>query len=313
MTKRCLDEGVLQAYLDGELSRERAAEAASHLAACDACAAALAAAERETSFFATAFAPDESVVVPSEVLRSRIGAAVAQLESRAEPNGRHSQGRNFGGLFASLAGLFSFTPRGAAAFASVLAVVALSLVYFTAQKSQQGPAHSQSETHVARVEQPSEVRPDRPAAVTTTTSPAPVETPTAAPNEKGSGVPSHVQARHAPRPVRKRQDAPPAVKQAKEAKEAEEVLPGEREYQTAIASLEKTIKLGGDESLRPAVRADFERNLALLDNAIGQTRQVAARNPKDETAVGFLMAAYQSKVELLSKVADQAQVATLGR
>jgi hypothetical protein len=93
----------------------------------------------------------------------------------------------------------------------------------------------------------------------------------------------------------------------------EEVLPGEKDYQTAIASLEKTIKLGGDQSLRPALRAEYERNLALLDSAITQTRQVAARNPKDEDAVGFLMAVYQSKVELLSKVADQAQVSALGR
>lgn len=301
MTKRCLDEGILQAYLDGELSHERAAEAASHLAACDACAAALAAAEQETSFFATAFAPDESVSVPSEVLRSRIGAAVAQLEAQAEPSGRHSQAGNSGGLFASLAGLFSFTPRGAAAFASVLAVVAIGIIYLSSQKSQQGPAQSQNETQVAQVGQP-----ERPIAVTTTT-PAPVETQTAAPNEKGNGAPSHVQAKYSPRRVRPRQAAPSAVK------EAEELVPGERQYQTAIASLEKTIKLGGDESLRPALRAEYERNLALLDNAISQTRQVAARNPKDEDAVGFLMSAYQSKVELLSKVADQAQVATLGR
>lgn len=315
MTKRCLDEGVLQAYMDGELSRERAAEAASHLAACEACAAALAAAEQASSFFATAFAPDESVAVPSEVLRSRIGAAVARLEARAEPNGRHSQGRNFGGLFASLAGLFSFTPRGAAAFASVLAAVAIGIIYLSSQKSQQVPAQSQGEQQVVRVGQPSEGRPGRPAAVTPPPPPAPVET--AAPNEKGNGVASHVQrAKHGPRPARRLQAGPSPVegaKGAKGAKEAEELVPGEREYQTAIASLEKTIKLGGDESLRPAVRADYERNLALLDNAIGQTRQVAARNPKDETAVGFLMAAYQSKVELLSKVADQAQVATLGR
>lgn len=307
MTKRCLDEGVLQAYMDGELSRERAAEAASHLASCDDCAAALAAGEQENSFFATAFAPDESVSVPSEVLRSRIGAAVARLEAQTESKRRHSQADNFGGFFASLAGLFSFTPRGAAAFASLLAVAALALVYFTAQKSQQGPAQSQGEQQVAQVGRTPERQPDRASAVTPP--PAPVETPAAAPDEKGNGVPAHVQFKHGPRPVRRRQ----AVKEAKEAKEAEEVLPGEREYQTAIASLEKTIKLGGDESLRPALRADYERNLALLDNAISQTRQVAARNPKDETAVGFLMSAYQSKVELLSKVADQAQVSALGR
>lgn len=309
MTKRCLDEGVLQAYMDGELSPGRAAEAASHLAACDACAAALAVAEESSSFFATAFAPDESVSVPSEVLRSRIGAAVAQLEARAEPNGRHSQDRNFGGFFASLAGLFSFTPRGAAAFASVLAVVAIGIIYLSSQKSQQGPAHSQGETQVARVGRPSERQPEHPVAVTTET-PAPVETPATAPNEKGNGGAMHVRAKHAPRPVKRR---PAASSPVKGVKEAEELVPGEREYQTAIASLEKTIKLGGDESLRPALRAEYERNLALLDNAISQTRQVAARNPKDETTVGFLMAAYQSKVELLSKVADQAQVATLGR
>ena len=93
----------------------------------------------------------------------------------------------------------------------------------------------------------------------------------------------------------------------------EEALTGEKEYQTAIASLEKTIKLGGDASLRPSVRVEYERNLAVIDSAIEQTRQVAARNPKDKDAVSFLLSAYQSKVELLSKVADQAQVATLGR
>ena len=93
----------------------------------------------------------------------------------------------------------------------------------------------------------------------------------------------------------------------------EQALPGEKDYQSAIASLEKTIKMGGDASLKPALRVDYERNLAILDGAIAQTRQVAARNPKDKDAVGFLMSAYQSKVELLTKVADQAQVAALGR
>jgi len=94
---------------------------------------------------------------------------------------------------------------------------------------------------------------------------------------------------------------------------APELLPGEKDYQTAIASLEKTIKMGGDATLKPSVRVDYERNLAILDSAISQTRNVAARNPKDKDAVGFLMSAYQSKVELLTKVADQAQVAALGR
>jgi hypothetical protein len=309
MTKRCLDEGILQAYLDGELSQERAAEAAAHLAACDACAAALAGAEQETSLFAAAFAPDESVNVPSQVLRSRINAAVARLEPAAGPDGSGSRGRNFGGFFATLAGLFSFTPQGAAAFASLLAVVALALVYFSAQRSQQGPAKSQDEQQVATVAPP----PSRPAVSTPTpeafVSSAPASTPDRV--TTATTVTTPVKFNHGPRRAAdsngggRPRAATPAPK--------EEALPGEKEYQTAIASLEKTIKLGGDESLKPSLRAEYERNLALLDSAISQTRQFAAHNPKDEDAVGFLMSAYQSKVELLTQVADQAQVSALGR
>jgi len=303
MTKRCLDEGILQAYLDGELSHERAAEAASHLAACDACAAALAEAEEASSLFATAFAPDESVTVPSEILRSRIGAAVARLEDSAEPNQARSRGRNLGGLFATLAGLFSFRPQSAAALASLLAVVALALVYYSAQKSQQEPAQTPGGQQVAQsVPEPV----SQPVVITRTPEafePTPAASPVSGPTKGTTPV-------RKPRrgPARDSDVRPPAASAPEEAG-----LPGEKDYQTAIAALEKTIKLGGEESLRPAVRADYERNLAILDSAISQTRQVAARNPKDEDAVRFLMSAYQSKVELLSKVADQAQVAALGR
>src|SRR5205085_12133519 len=111
MMKRCLDEGLLQAYLDGELSQERMSEAAAHVAACEACAGALAAAESETAFFATAFAPDDSVGVPTEALRSRISAAVVQLESASDANGGRSRGWNSGGFLAALSALFNFTPQ----------------------------------------------------------------------------------------------------------------------------------------------------------------------------------------------------------
>jgi anti-sigma factor RsiW len=294
MTDRHLDEGIIQAYIDGELPHEQAAATAAHLAACEACSAALAEAEGETSFFAAAFAPDESVGVPTAALRARLNAAVAQLEASAESEQRHSQGRGFNGFLASLSGLFSFTPRTAAAFATLLLAVAAGIIYVSSQKSQQ----TTDTPAVARITDPTP-------APRVTTTPEVVEPPTPVPNEKGNGVPTHVRAGHNRRSF-KRQPVTPRAPKA-------EQLPGEKEYQTAIASLEKTIKLGGDESLRPALRADYERNLALIDSAITQTRQVAAQNPKDKDAVGFLMAAYQSKVELLTRVADQAQVAALGR
>jgi hypothetical protein len=298
MTDRHLDEGIIQAYIDGELSQAHAASAASHLAACEACSAALAEAEGESAFFAAAFAPEDSLSVPTAALRSRINAAVARLEASAESAPRHSQGRSFGGFLASLTGLFNFTPRAAAAFATLLVAAAAGIIYFSSRRPQPAP----NTPLVARTESPAPAPP----AATTTPEENVVPKP-AASGERGNGGPAYVAARHNRRNI-KRQAGAPAPTAVKE-----EVLPGEKEYMTAIASLEKTIKFGGEQSLRPVVRADYERNLALLDSAIEQTRQVAARNPKDKDAVGFLMSAYQSKVELLTRVADQAQVAALGR
>lgn len=295
MTDRHLDEGIIQAYIDGELSRENAAATAAHLGSCEACSTALAEAECESSFFATAFAPDDSVSVPTAALRARLNVAVAQLEASAESEQRPSQGWSLGGFLSSFSGVSIFTPRAAAAFATLLVAVVAGIIYISSQKSQQTTNTSQ-------------------VAETTNSAPAPLpvvmttprnnEPKAAAPHDKGNGQPTYVAARHSARNLRK-PVAPRAPK--------EEALPGESEYRTAIASLEKTIKLGGDESLRPALRADYERNLALIDSAITQTRQVAAQNPKDKDAVSFLMSAYQSKVELLSRVADQAQVSALGR
>jgi anti-sigma factor RsiW len=299
MTDRHLDEGILQAYIDGELSQAQAAGTAAHLAACETCSAALAEAEDESSFFATAFAPDEAVSVPTAALRARLNAAVAQLDTAAESEQRHSQGRTFGGFLASLSGLFAFTPRAAAAFATLLVAVAAAVIYFSSQGSQPPQDKPQGSSEIAKV---------NPAPAPESVAVEPPVVPAASPEPKVEKV-IHVvdyKPRAANRAAEsKRRPLTPAPK--------EEALPGEKEYRTAIATLEKAIKFGGEQSLRPTLRADYERNLALLDSAIQQTRQVAAQNPKDKDAVGFLMSAYQSKVELLSRVADQAQVAALGR
>jgi hypothetical protein len=204
-------------------------------------------------------------------------------------------------VFVSLGSLFIFTPQSAAAFAGVVALVVIGFIYFSSQKSQQ---KTDAPREVAQAGNPT---PEAPSKVTETPDvPAPVPT-----SEKGTTLTTPVKFEHKSgrRPSFKGGESKRTVAPAPK----EEGLPGEKDYQTAIASLEKTIKLGGDETLRPSVRVEYERNLALIDSAIAQTRQVAAQNPKDKDAVGFLMSAYQSKVDLLTKVADQAQVATLGR
>jgi hypothetical protein len=301
--KRCLDEGLLQAYLDGELSQELTREAAAHVAACAACADALAEAESEAAFFATAFAPDDSISVPTEALRSRIGAAVARLESGAEAKHARPRGWSFGGFLASLSGLLTFTPQSAAAFASLLAVVALAIVFFAIHKSPNAPGKNQNDRQIAGIDRNPEIKPG--GNVTTNNNKS---EPGATPEETN---PKKVFRNAGYRRSQKNRTntgggtvAPAPLN--------EKLLPGEKEYQTAIASLEKTIRFGGDATLRPDVRVKYERDIAILDSAIKETRRVAAENPKDRDAAGFLMSVYQSKVELLTKVADQAQVAALG-
>ncbi|HVF44653.1 MAG TPA: zf-HC2 domain-containing protein [Pyrinomonadaceae bacterium] len=309
MTKRCLDEGLLQAYMDGELSGESAAEAASHVSSCDACAAALAGFEGDSAFFANAFAPEESINVPTEVLRARINAAVAQLEDARGFDRTRQNGRGFNGFLASLSGLFSFTPQRAAGFASLLAVVAAGLIYFAVIKKSGTTVTPQPSQEIAKQEgsktAPNVQQPDVPP---TAVAPAPeVFIPAEGP-KKGA---AQVASVNGPRRIVRKPEGPKPTATPEAGKEP--ALPGETDYRQAIASLETTIKMGGDATLKPALRVQYERNLAILDNAIEQTRKVAAQNPKDKDAVGFLMSAYQSKVELLTKVADQAQVSALGR
>jgi hypothetical protein len=82
------------------------------------------------------------------------------------------------------------------------------------------------------------------------------------------------------------------------------LLPGERTYLRTIAALDSTIKSENDRPMRPALRAEYERNLALVDRALAAARHAAKKNPNDPDAAEFVFAAYQSKVDLMNTVAD---------
>jgi hypothetical protein len=314
--KKCFDEGTLQAYLDGELSPEKQQEAEAHLAHCALCTEAIADAEQEFSLLAAAFAPDASISVPTEHLRARIRAGVAQLKSAAKEGGQ-ARNWNFGALFGSLSGLFA--PRYAAAFASLLAVVVAVALLFMLVERRNGVNPAAGDTPVASI-----TRHEPAQASVEDASGRDTNNVTGDENIKGvdvaaTGPSPTVKVRHlkAGYDRSSREFASRARKEAfvkpAERNASETLLPGEKDYRDTIASLSRTIAAGGDVFLKPSVRADYERNVAVLDRAISETRGAVLRNPKDKDAVNFLMSAYQSKVELLTTVADHAQVATLGR
>jgi anti-sigma factor RsiW len=326
MRGKCLDEGTLQSYMDGELEAAQSAEASAHVSECAACAEALAAAQAEFAFFSAAFGAEEPSPVPTERIRARIDAALAARDVRqTEP--RRGGGWSLSAVAAWLAAPFSAQPRFAGAFASVVALVALTAVFGlvfmrdggtgpeTAKKTEAPAvaapaaapevARKPEETTVAATKNQPDVREVEASAVKGT-KPERAPVIVAAGGTRTTNRPAKVNA--GSRPNDENEAVQPVV-----ADLAKQAVPGEENYLRTIASLSKVIEMSGDGVLRPAVRVEYERNLAVIDRAIEDTRKSAVRNPKDPDATQFLFSAYRTKIDLLSTVADQAQVATLGR
>ncbi|MDQ1559307.1 MAG: hypothetical protein QOD32_2367 [Pyrinomonadaceae bacterium] len=323
----CLDEGTLQAYLDGELSPDVSNNMAAHLAACAPCAASARAAEQELALFSEAYAPALSAVsVPTEKLRARLDEAIAELNAPQRgfaktPAVASPLRAFFGSLVASLT---TFTPRQATAFASFLVAVALLLVFALMQTPDRPntPNRPQeiaqvNQTPVPSVVQSSTARNDASSAVQTPgeedKTPALAASGERRPAFVKAGLNTRAQAATTAREGRDNASevatnvttttAPPATNN-------EPVLADEKTYLSSIASLTSAIETQGAEGMSPTLRAEYERNLAVVNQAIVSSRVAARRNPQDTDAKEFLRAAYQNKVELLSAVADQTQFAS---
>src|SRR5215470_10449819 len=283
--KQCLDEGMLQSYFDGELPTSLMESATSHLAACASCAAAARELEEENALLGEAFALEFSVSVPTERLRRRVDAAVAGLQI-VRP--LVHQPSAVSGFFNSLSNLFSFAPQRALGYAALMVVLAFGVIFGLVKLRSSAPTAPQisgnkapenSNPAVATVSPKESVNPEGSGPAISTSTP------------RNPGIPRRVSNKStvaksiAPKPA--------PVK----------LLPGERAYLQTIAKLDSTIKQD-ENSMRPALQAEYQRNLAVVDRAIAATRTAAKKNPNDPDAADFMFAAYQSKVDLLNTIAD---------
>lgn len=341
--KNCLDEGLLQGYLDGELSPALMNDTAAHLAACQACARALDEAEGEWSMFSSVFAADAALPVPSERLRQRLDTALAELQSQHARAPRESLLARLSDSFAAWLSAFnaSFNPARAAGFAAVAALVIVGAIFFAARQRETRPVEvaRNVENESQNVRQDATTGSDSTSIDRATADQAIADHNAASQDLNSQAVTSSERntsaaiVRRAPQGARilsaglKQTARAPLPLGAETARGRtlggrttdEQIdpkhlmIPGEENYTVTIASLNRVIETGGDAILRPSLRVDFERNVAVLDQAIDQARRKAIRNPQDREVKDLLFSAYQSKVELLSAVADQAQVAALGR
>ena len=282
--KRCLDEGTLQSYFDGELPIEMMESATVHLSSCAACAAMAREFEQETALLTSALAVEFDGPVPTEQLRRRIDAAVADLNVPVIVEKRS--------FFGSLTSLFNFAPQQAFGYAGLIVVLAFAAIFGVMKMRSVQPTNQPTS--------PSEVASNQPApAVNPTATTGAVQT-TANNGSEISPIQFPKDAVRKPQRVVYKPAPAPGV--AAKGPAPVKLFPGERAYLQTIAKLDSTIK--GQKSMRPALQVEYERNLAVVDRAIAATRTAAKNNPNNPDAADFMFAAYQSKVDLLNTIAD---------
>jgi negative regulator of sigma E activity len=268
----CIDEGTLQAWLDGELAANEAANVAAHLNSCPQCAATARTVEAESLLLSEALAAEFAATVPTETLRRRMDSAIAELHQARIPAARRSRWSEFSEFFGS------FRPLAYASVAAMILIAAIvGFVYLKNQKT----------TSVANNNKPSIL------------TPAPKESPQQVAEQPHGPVPDPISSTaperiaYKPKPTRPTKAAEP---------DARSLAWQERQYESAIAKLDGALKT--QPPMRPALQVEYEYNIAVIDNAIATTRDAAKKNPKDPLANQFMLAAYQSKVDFMNQIAD---------
>ena len=282
---RCLDEGKLQSYFDGELSIEMMESVTSHLAACVTCAAAARELEEETALLTSALSAEFEASVPTDRLRERIDAAVlGERVSVAQATEKSS------GLAGFLSGILNFGTQRTLGFASLAVVLAFAaIIGAVMMRNEQGS-----------VTPPPQVADNNPPKQTQSPATPQSDVTTSAPQNIESS--NQIVANAAPKTGRNLRPSRPSTTPAPKLQPVK-LLPGERAYLQTIARLDTTIN-SNKKSMRPSLQVEYERNLAVVDRAIAATRSAVKSNPTDPDAADFMFAAYQSKVDLLNTIAD---------
>lgn len=303
MKEICLDEGTIQAFLDGELGDARMDAATRHLALCEECALLLSTAEEESAFAFSALDGELNTLVPTQRLWLKIN------DSIAEEKRRHSFWFNFTSFVTGLS--LKISNPSVAAFASLLIVAGLFTVLLLSRPMPQNGEvtvyePNVSSTEIANAEPPSSL-PDR----TVTDEKEknlddnPPSTVAASndrsnKNEKFSAANANYVNNNRKPKIENPTPKPEIV--------VPQYLPGEETYIRTIANLSETVNNQKDSVMKPSSRFSFERDLAVIDDAIDKMKAEVKKNPKNEAAKEILFASYQNKINLLNSVTERTEL-----
>lgn len=266
--EKCFDEGTLQAFLDNELSNDDSRRVAGHVADCDACAELLAVVEEETALVFGALEQEINTLVPTQRLWKKITEAIA--------------GERRGWMASIRALLAQVSMPTMAAFASIVLIVA-AFGFFLSNRPE--PATVALGTRVP----PTSIGPVQAAPRGDEV----VERVTSAPEAIRAVRADHVRSE----PVRVAADRDVAVRVR--------TIDGEAPYVQTIAKLERSVDDNKDALLSPSARFEYEKNLAVINDAIRRTRDEVRRDPKSDIARQVLFNSYQNKIDLLNSVNER--------
>ncbi len=269
---------MIQAFLDGELTHDESTRVSSHVAVCDTCAVMLAEAEEESAIVFPALEREFNTLVPTQRLWNKINDSI-----ETERSNQSIWNKAWAFLAVALV-----NPTFAAA-ASILIVIGISAAVLLNRTPEQQP--------VAGVVAPKIVAP---AAVTNAPSGDMVVEPK-------SAAPYTVE-RASTRYDDRRITASTAVYKTSASTNDSGYMPGEESYVKTISSLSKTVETQKADTLRPSERIAYERDMAVVDDAIAKMRKEVKKNPKNESAKQVLYSSYQNKIDLLNSVSQKGEL-----
>lgn len=297
MNENCYNEEILQAFLDGELDSEKTEQVACHIAVCDECTLALAAAEEETAFAFSVLDDELNELVPTSRLWSKINHSIKGKKKTVWQS-----------VFAY------FANPTFAAFAALLLVfsvfVGLSINKY-ADETLTVKNSQEKQNEIAPISESIEIAESAPVQIEDAKENIAenVELPKIKEDKKVLKKDFVKSKAVSPKPknaVIKRRE--PKIKKPDASAETAELLPGEAVYIKTIQTLTKTVDRRKDSTLDASARFAFEKNLAVTDDAINKMQAEVQKNPKNDAAKEVLRVSYQNKIDLLNSIQEKTEL-----
>jgi hypothetical protein len=285
MKKDCIDIGVIQAFIDGELHQAATARVSGHISRCRTCASMLTEAEDEAAIVFPALEREFDAMVPTQRLWNKINHSI-EVERESSPLWRKAW---------TFLHARPFTPSMAAA-AGLLVMLGLAAIVLLDRASVSsdvaGVSPQVGNMAQAGAKTPSSIL-DSSDNIT-----GPVRTIAVSKSEKAA---HHLAVRPVMRPRNTNLTAAAPSDSAGN-------VPGEESYIKAIASLARSVDGQKDRVMRPAERVSYERDLAVIDDSIAKMKAEVKRNPASQPARQVLYSSYQNKIDLLNSVSQKEEL-----